>query len=91
VLSVCLRGWPFLDLFACAALVGLCFYGVGLSLLCYWSISVAPVRGGHLLLLPPQREVSKRKRLKPLAHKRVPRAVAVVVHLESAFSHIWRQ
>jgi CPA1 family monovalent cation:H+ antiporter len=36
-------------LFACAALVRLYAYGVGLSLICYWSISVAPVRGRHLL------------------------------------------
>ena len=35
----------------------------------------------------PQRKVGKRKRLEPPA-KRVPRAVAVVVHLESVFSHI---
>ncbi|MFM0735574.1 hypothetical protein PQQ52_34365, partial [Paraburkholderia sediminicola] len=36
--------------FTFAALVCLCAYGVGLSLLSYWFISVAPVRGGHLLL-----------------------------------------
>jgi hypothetical protein len=28
----------------------LCACGVGLSLFSYWFISVAPVRGGHLLL-----------------------------------------
>ena len=65
----------------------LCACGVGLSLFSYWSISVAPVRGGTYFSLPPQREVGKRKRLEPPA-KRVPRAVAVVVHLESVSSHI---
>jgi hypothetical protein len=37
-----------------------------------------------------QREVGKRKQLTPLIPKRVPRTVAVVVHLESVFSHIPR-
>ncbi|MFM0665404.1 hypothetical protein [Paraburkholderia sediminicola] len=73
-----------LDLFACVALYAC---GVGLSLFCYWCISVAPVRGGTYFSLPPQREVSKRKRLTPLILKRVPRAATVVVHLESVFSH----
>ena len=62
--------------------------GFGLSLNSLWSISVAPVRGGTYFSLPPQREVGKRKRLTPLILKRVPRTVAVVVHLESVFSHI---
>ena len=31
----------------------------------------------------PQRKVGKRKRLKPLILKRVPRAATVVVHMES--------
>ena len=61
--------------------------GVGLSLICFWSISVPPVRGGTYFSLPPQRKVGKRKRLKPLIFKRVPRAAMVVVHLESVFSH----
>jgi hypothetical protein len=46
LLSVRLRRWPFLDLFACAAPVRLCACGFGLSLFSYWFISVAPVRGG---------------------------------------------
>jgi hypothetical protein len=50
----------------------------GLSLICYWSISVAPVRGGTY----------KRKQLKPQIIKRVPRTVAVVAHLESVPSRI---
>jgi hypothetical protein len=37
-----------------------------------------------------QREVGKRKQLTPLILKWVPRAVTVVVHLESVLSHIWR-
>ena len=40
--------------------------GVGLSLICFWSISVPPVRGGTYFSLPPQRKVGKRKQLKPL-------------------------
>jgi hypothetical protein len=41
--GICLRGafW-------------LCHYGVGLSLISYWSISVAPVRGGTYFSLPPR-------------------------------------
>ncbi|NYH22804.1 hypothetical protein GGD40_002283 [Paraburkholderia bryophila] len=38
----------------------------------------------------PQSKVSKRKRLKPLTIKRVPRTVTVVAHLESVSSHIPR-
>jgi hypothetical protein len=37
-------------IFACAALVCLYACGVGLSLNSYWSISVAPVRGGTYFL-----------------------------------------
>jgi hypothetical protein len=55
-LSVLLRRWPFLDLFAYAALVRLSAYGVGLSLISYWFISVAPVRGGHLLFFACRKE-----------------------------------
>jgi hypothetical protein len=36
--------------FAFAALVRLVAYGVGLSLICYRSVSVAPVRGGTYFL-----------------------------------------
>jgi hypothetical protein len=90
VLAACLRWWALLDLVAFAALVRLCACGVGLSLISWWSISVAPVRGSTYFSLPPQRKVGKRKRLEPPA-KRVPRAVAVVVHLESVLSHIPRQ
>ncbi|CAE6748449.1 hypothetical protein R70006_02924 [Paraburkholderia domus] len=72
----------------CVALVRLCFCGVGLSLFCWWSISVAPVRGGTYFSLLLQREVGKRKQLTPPILKRVPRTVAVVVHLESVPSRI---
>jgi hypothetical protein len=44
-LGFCLRG-------ACCLVA----YGVGLSLISYWSISVAPVRGGHLLLFAGRRK-----------------------------------
>jgi hypothetical protein len=77
--------WFFLDLLLAFS----CFL-VGLSLFCYWFISVPPVRGGTYFSLPPQRKVGKRKRLTPLILKRVPRAVTVVVHLESVFLHIRR-
>jgi hypothetical protein len=72
LLSGCLWQWVFLELFACSALVYLFACGVGfcliwlvwslvfgLSLNSYWFISVAPVRGRHLLSLPPQRKISK--------------------------------
>ncbi|WP_211705020.1 hypothetical protein, partial [Paraburkholderia domus] len=58
------------------------------SLHSFWSISVAPVRGGTYFSLLLQREVGKRKQLTPPIFKRVPRAVTVVVHLESVPSHI---
>jgi hypothetical protein len=46
-LSVCLRRWAFLELVAYAALLGCT--PAALALFSYWFISVAPVRGGHLL------------------------------------------
>jgi hypothetical protein len=49
------------------------------------------VRGGTYFSLLLQREVGKRKQLKPLILKRVPRTVTVVVHLESVLSHIRRE
>jgi hypothetical protein len=79
------------------------FWSFGLSLLCSWSVWVGllafPCCVSGLLALPlcgaaptflclPQRKVGKRKRLTPLILKRVPRTVAVVVHLESVASHI---
>ncbi|WP_323046418.1 hypothetical protein, partial [Paraburkholderia sp.] len=69
---VCLFAYG-VGLVACARLFALCFYGVGLSLISYWSISVAPVRGGHLLFFACRKEkLGKRKRLKPRTLKRVP-------------------
>ncbi|MFP3274878.1 MAG: hypothetical protein RXR52_28735, partial [Paraburkholderia sp.] len=48
--------------FACGASVfGWCSYGVGLSLFCYRSISVAPVRGGTYFLCR-RKESKQRKR-----------------------------
>ncbi|WP_218023713.1 hypothetical protein, partial [Paraburkholderia ribeironis] len=46
--------------------------GVGLSLICLWSIGVAPVRGGHLLSLHAAKKVGKESGFKPLILKRVP-------------------
>ncbi len=81
--------WPFLALLVVRSAVGLlafpCFL---IGLLALPLCGAAPTS-----LCQPQREVGKRKRLKPLILKRVPRTVAVVVHLESVPSHIqpWRQ
>jgi len=51
--------WPFL------ALVVVCLgWSFGLSLLCSWSISVAPVRGGTYFSLP----AAKKSRQKKAAH-----------------------
>jgi hypothetical protein len=56
-----------------------------------FGLLVLPLCGAALTsLCRPQREVSKRKRLKPLVLKRGPRTATVVVHLESGFSHIRR-
>ncbi len=62
--------------------------GVGLSLICFWSISVPPVRGGTYFSLPPQRKVGKRKRLKPLMLSGHRSLRQVVAHLESVFVHL---
>jgi hypothetical protein len=45
-----LRWRAFFDVVAYVALFCLGFCGVGLSLICWWSISVAPVRGGTYFL-----------------------------------------
>ncbi|MGQ7939257.1 hypothetical protein [Paraburkholderia sp. D1E] len=45
--------WIFLDLFACVALYAC---GVGLSLFCYWSISVRPCAGRALTSLCRRKE-----------------------------------
>jgi hypothetical protein len=88
-LRACLCGFGLLEVVGCA------FCGVGLSLNSYRSISVAPVRGGTYFLCrgvqtgdTGRKESKQRKRPKPLILKRVSRAVAAVVHLESVFSHI---
>src|SRR6266704_5339008 len=39
---LCLRRWLFPGFLPCVAPLCLCAYGVGLSLICYWSISFAP-------------------------------------------------
>ncbi|VVD27127.1 protein of unknown function [Paraburkholderia dioscoreae] len=64
--------------------------GFGLFLNCFWFIRVAPVRGGTHFLCG-RKESKQRKRLTPLVLKRGPRAATVVVHLESALSHIRRK
>jgi hypothetical protein len=47
--------------FACAALVRLCAYGVGLSLHSWWFISVPPVRGGTYFSLPAAKKSRQKK------------------------------
>ena len=49
-----------------------------------------PLCGAALTFFAAAKKDKQRKRLEAPA-KRVPRAVAVVVHLESVFSHIRRQ
>ena len=51
--------------------LGVAFFFSSRCLMRWWSISVAPVRGGTYFSLPPQRKVGKRKRLEAPA-KRVP-------------------
>jgi len=47
-----------------------------------------PLCGAALTFFAAAKKDKQRKRLKPLVLKRVPRTVAVVVHLESVASHI---
>jgi predicted membrane metal-binding protein len=77
-------------MFFCLCGAWLCFCGVGLFLFCYWFISVCPCAGQALTFFAAAKKDKQRKRLTPPAYKRVPRTVAVVVHLESVFSHIRR-
>jgi hypothetical protein len=74
---------PARRLFVClpAALAFPCFL-IGLLAL--------PLCGAALTFFAAAKKDKQRKRLAPPA-KRVPRTVAVVVHLESVFSHIRRE
>ena len=51
------------------------FVCFGLSLICFWSISVAPVRGSTYFSLQRQRKVGKRKPLTPPAYKCPPLSI----------------
>jgi general secretion pathway protein K len=51
---------------------GLFAFCFGLSLFCFWFISVAPVRGGTYFSLQRQRKVGKRKPLTPLTFRCPP-------------------
>ena len=90
----CLRRWPFPGLvlwaFSCSDR-GLVFWLVVglLAFPCFLiGLLALPLCGAApTFLCLPQRKVGKRKRLTPLILKRVPRTVAVVVHLESVASH----
>jgi hypothetical protein len=46
-----------------------------------------PLCGAALTFFAAAKKVSKESGLQPPAHKRGPRTVAVVVHLESVFPH----
>ncbi|MFM0040564.1 hypothetical protein [Paraburkholderia sediminicola] len=48
---------------------------------------VLPLCGAALTFFAAAKKDKQRKRLTPPAYKRVPRTVAVVVHLESVLSH----
>jgi hypothetical protein len=50
-----------------------------------------PLCGAAPTFFAAAKKVGKESRFTPPAHKRVSRAVAVVVHLESVFSRIPRQ
>src|ERR1700761_3961733 len=92
------KGWKTLMLASWLLVVGCCLFGGFVCLT--WGLGFPCVVSG-LLVLPlcgaaptflclPQSKVGKRKRLKPLTFKRVPRAATVVVHLESVPSRIPR-
>ncbi|MBK5178737.1 hypothetical protein [Paraburkholderia domus] len=56
---------------------------------CFLSGQLAlPLCGAALTFFAAAKKDKQRKRLNPLAHKRVSRAVAVVERLESVFSQI---
>jgi hypothetical protein len=86
-LSVCLRRWALPGLFACAAL-----FGCALTVLAFpcvlIGLLVLPLCGAALTFFAAAKKDKQRKRLTPQILKRVPRTVAVVVHLESVPSHI---
>src|SRR5579859_5178177 len=50
--------------------------GVGLSLICYWSISVAPVRGGTYFSLHAAKRSKQEKAAQTTPAKRVPWSAA---------------
>jgi LytS/YehU family sensor histidine kinase len=86
----CLLGgsWCF---FGFAMLGGSCsvLFGGPLAFPCFVSGLLAlPLCGAALTFFAAAKKDKQRKRLKPLVLKRVPRTVAVVVHLESVASHI---
>jgi hypothetical protein len=92
---VCLRGalvlflWrgTFVDLGSRAGLV-VCL-PAALAFSCFViGLLVLPLCGAALTFFAAAKKAKQRKRLNPPAHKRVPRTVTVVVHLESVFSHI---
>ena len=54
--------WAFFDLLVVWSVVGLLvFWSFGLSLLCYRSISVPPVRGGTYFSLPAAKKSRQKK------------------------------
>jgi hypothetical protein len=90
LLSGCLWRWPLLELVACGGgFVGL---PTALAFPCFViGLLASPLCGAALTFFAAAKKAKQRKRLNPPAHKRVPRTAAVVVHLESVFSHIRRE
>ncbi|WP_434109438.1 hypothetical protein [Paraburkholderia caffeinilytica] len=58
-LPVCLWHWFLFELVVCVMLSCLCFYGVGLSLFCYWIISVRPCAGQAPTFFAAAKKVGK--------------------------------
>jgi hypothetical protein len=89
-----LRFWFF---FACAAVglsvlplvVGFSWVVVGRLAFpcCVSGLLALPLCGAALTFFAAAKKVSKESGFTPQAHKRVPRAATVVVHLESVPSH----
>jgi hypothetical protein len=57
---------------------------------CVSGLLALPLCGAALTFFAAAKKVSKESGFTPQAHKRVPRAATVVVHLESVFPHIRR-
>ena len=66
----------------------LCACGVGLSLFCYWSISVPPVRGGTYFSLPAAKKSRQKKAAQTANSKWEPWPARGSGSVESGPSHL---